>query len=57
MSAALNLSSPVSSTATWRSRTLAIALMALIAGIFWVDSRYPALLKRYHAGESWDFGL
>ena len=47
---ALNLSSSVSSTATWRSRTLAIALMVLIAGIFWVDSRYPALLKRYHAG-------
>ena len=47
---ALNPSSSVSSTATWRSRTLAIALMVLIAGIFWVDSRYPALLKRYHAG-------
>jgi uncharacterized membrane protein YraQ (UPF0718 family) len=24
--------------------------MVAIAGIFWVDSRYPALLKRYHAG-------
>jgi uncharacterized membrane protein YraQ (UPF0718 family) len=24
--------------------------MAVIASIFWVDSRYPALLKRYHAG-------
>ena len=47
---ALDLSSPVSSTTTWRSRTLTIALMVLIAGIFWVDSRYPALLKRYHAG-------
>ena len=47
---ALDLSSPVSSTATWRSRTLAIALMVLIAGTFWVDSRYPALLKRYHLG-------
>jgi hypothetical protein len=24
--------------------------MVAIAAIFWVDSRYPALLKRYHAG-------
>ncbi len=24
--------------------------MVAIAGVFWVDSRYPALLKRYHAG-------
>jgi uncharacterized membrane protein YraQ (UPF0718 family) len=24
--------------------------MVVIAGIFWVDSRYPALLKRYRAG-------
>jgi len=47
---ALNLSPGVSSTATWRSRALAILLMVVIAGIFWVDSRYPALLKRYHAG-------
>jgi uncharacterized membrane protein YraQ (UPF0718 family) len=29
---------------------LAAILMVAIAGIFWVDSRYPALLKRYHAG-------
>jgi uncharacterized membrane protein YraQ (UPF0718 family) len=27
-----------------------VILMVAIAGIFWVDSRYPALLKRYHAG-------
>lgn len=38
------------STNAWRSRTLAIILMFTIAGIFWIDSRYPALLKRYHAG-------
>jgi uncharacterized membrane protein YraQ (UPF0718 family) len=37
-------------TGSWRSRTLAVILMVAIAGIFWVDSRYPALLKRYHAG-------
>jgi hypothetical protein len=26
-------------------------LIVVIAGIFWADSRYPALLKRYHAGK------
>jgi hypothetical protein len=29
---------------------LAVMLMVVIGGVFWVDSRYPALLKRYHAG-------
>jgi uncharacterized membrane protein YraQ (UPF0718 family) len=33
-----------------RSRLLSIILMIAIAGIFWIDSRYPALMKRYHAG-------
>jgi uncharacterized membrane protein YraQ (UPF0718 family) len=33
-----------------RSRMLALILMVAIATIFWADSRYPALLKRYHAG-------
>ncbi len=47
---ALNLNPPLAGTATWRSRAVAILLMVLIAGIFWVDSRYPALMKRYHAG-------
>ena len=47
---ALNLNPPLALTSSWRSRTLAILLMIAIAGIFWVDSRYPALLKRYHAG-------
>jgi hypothetical protein len=37
-------------SATWRSRSLAILLMVVIAGIFWIDSRYPALMKRYNAG-------
>ena len=47
----LNLNSPLTAAgATWRSRTLAVILMVAIAVIFWVDSRYPALLKRYHAG-------
>jgi len=47
---ALNLNSGLTGAGARRSRTLAIILMAVIAGIFWVDSRYPALLKRYHAG-------
>src|SRR5271169_3894194 len=47
---ALNQPSSVASTSAWRSRTLAVLVMVAIAGIFWVDSRYPALLKRYHAG-------
>src|SRR6266436_4007521 len=34
----------------WRSRTLAVLLMVVIGTVFWVDSRYPALMKRYHAG-------
>src|SRR5437016_1180 len=37
-------------TGTWRRRALIVLLMAIIASIFWVDSRYPALIKRYHAG-------
>jgi uncharacterized membrane protein YraQ (UPF0718 family) len=47
---ALNLNPALATTANWRSRILAILLMVAIAGFFWVDSRYPALLKRYHAG-------
>ena len=46
---ALSLNSSLVSY-TWRSRVLALVLMMAIAGIFWADSRYPALLKRYHAG-------
>jgi hypothetical protein len=46
----LNFNSSLTSTGTWRSRILAIVLMVAIAGVFWVDSRYPALMKRYHAG-------
>src|SRR5260370_20647656 len=47
---ALNLQPSLVATNAWRSRTLAIILMVAIVGIFWVDSRYAALLKRYHAG-------
>jgi uncharacterized membrane protein YraQ (UPF0718 family) len=48
--ASLDLQPSIAASHTWRSRTLALFLMVAIAGIFWVDSRYPALLKRYHAG-------
>lgn len=37
-------------SASWRRRTIAILLMVGIAGFFWIDSRYPALLKKYHSG-------
>lgn len=46
----IGLQPSVASSATWRSRTVAIVLMVLIAGVFWIDSRYPALMKRYTAG-------
>ena len=47
---AFPLDSSLKVTGTWRSRSLAILLMAVIATVFWVDSRYPALVKRYNAG-------
>ena len=49
-SSTLNFNPTLATTGNWRSRMLAVILMVAIAGIFWVDSRYPALLKRYHAG-------
>src|SRR5271169_5374760 len=49
-SSILELQPSFAATNTWRTRTLAVILMIAIAGIFWVDSRYPALLKRYRAG-------
>lgn len=47
---AFDLPPSLVTTNAWRSRTLAAILMIVIAGIFWADSRYPALLKRYHVG-------
>ena len=49
-SPAFELPFAATASVSWRRRTLAILLMAIIASIFWVDSRYPALVKRYHAG-------
>lgn len=49
-SSVLSLNAGVAGVNAKRSRLLAVMLMVAIAGIFWVDSRYPALMKRYHAG-------
>lgn len=47
---ALNLNASNVGANAKRSRTLSVLLMIAIAGIFWIDSRYPALWKRYHTG-------
>ncbi len=41
-----DLNASLVTTNARRSRTLAVILMFAIAGIFWVDSRYPA----FHPG-------
>jgi hypothetical protein len=46
----LPISPVMAGTNARRTRVLAIILMAVIASIFWIDSRYPALMKRYNAG-------
>lgn len=48
-STALGLELPLVRTNTWRIRIIAIVLLATIDGIFWIDSRYPSLLKKYHS--------
>ena len=48
--AALDSAVPFSSTTSMKSRFIAITLMIGIATFFWVDSRYPALYKKYHQG-------
>jgi uncharacterized membrane protein YraQ (UPF0718 family) len=34
----------------WRNRVIAMVLLAVIGSIFWIDSRYPSLMKKYNAG-------
>jgi cytochrome c biogenesis protein CcdA len=46
----LPISPVMAGTNARRTRILAIMLMTIIASIFWIDSRYPALMKRYNAG-------
>jgi uncharacterized membrane protein YraQ (UPF0718 family) len=47
---AISATMPTAVSAGWRKRLIAIALMLGIAGFFWIDSRYPALLRKYHSG-------
>jgi len=49
-SVALPAFSGVAGVTAKRSRLLALFLMIVIGTIFWVGSRYPALMGRYHAG-------
>jgi uncharacterized membrane protein YraQ (UPF0718 family) len=49
-STTLDMAVPVAKASNWRNRTIAIVLAVIIAGIFWIDSRYPALNKKYHQG-------
>jgi hypothetical protein len=46
----LDLSPSLAASNAVKRRTLAVLLMVIIASVFWVDSRYPALMKRYRAG-------
>jgi uncharacterized membrane protein YraQ (UPF0718 family) len=48
--ASLDSAVPFVTTTSIKSRILAIVLMIGIAAFFWVDSRYPALYKKYHQG-------
>jgi uncharacterized membrane protein YraQ (UPF0718 family) len=48
--AALGSEVRILESSAWRNRTIAMVLALAIAGFFWIDSRYPALLKKYHAG-------
>jgi uncharacterized membrane protein YraQ (UPF0718 family) len=48
--AALNAEIPATRATSWRSTVIALVLALSIAGYFWVDSRYPSLVKKYHAG-------
>jgi uncharacterized membrane protein YraQ (UPF0718 family) len=49
-SAAIAIELPAVRANTWRSRVIAIVLLATIGGIFWIDSRYPSLLKKFRSG-------
>src|SRR5258708_37974187 len=48
--AALSLRTGNTSVGAWRSRTLAILLMAGVGRDFWGEQRYSAVMERYHAG-------
>jgi len=46
----LSLNSGSAEINATRSRALAAILMVALVSVFWIDSRYPTLLKRYHSG-------
>jgi hypothetical protein len=43
--AALNAEITAARATNWRSSVIAVVLALSIAGYFWVDSRYPSLLR------------
>lgn len=50
MATAAPLPLPVTPATSRRHAALAAILLSIIAGVFWVDSRYPALIKKLHQG-------
>jgi len=50
MASAAPLSLPGNPASSRRSLTIAAVLLTAITGIFWIDSRYPALYKKLHQG-------
>src|SRR5579859_777342 len=52
MATAAPLPLPLASPSSRRNAILAAILLSIIAGTFWVDSRYPALIKKLHQGSA-----
>jgi uncharacterized membrane protein YraQ (UPF0718 family) len=48
--AAASISMAGARSGAWRNRVIALVMLATIGSIFWIDSRYPSLMKKYHAG-------
>jgi uncharacterized membrane protein YraQ (UPF0718 family) len=47
---ALHMPVPTARVSARRRQAFALILMRAIAAVFWLDSRYPALIKRYRSG-------
>src|SRR5947209_15617544 len=50
MATAAPIPLPGNSAASRRNLVVATVLLTIITGIFWIDSRYPALYKKLHQG-------
>jgi len=50
MATAAPIPLPGNSASSRRSLVVATVLLTIITGIFWIDSRYPALYKKLHQG-------